>query len=161
MAIYAFERTQLIPADIDTLWDFFSSPANLATITPPEMKFKQTSGYTGDKIYAGQLIRYRVIPMAGIPVRWLTEITHVVDKQFFVDEQRMGPFSFWQHQHHFAAVEGGTKMTDIIHYKVPGWFIGSLMNKLVIQKRLNQIFEFRRQKTTEIWGAWPGTGAVE
>lgn len=155
MAIYTLEREQFIPADMETVWKFFSNPLNLGVITPPDMKFKQTSPPEGDKIYKGQLIRYRVSPMPGIRVNWLTEITAVEEERYFVDEQRRGPFSLWKHQHFFEAVPGGTKMRDIIEYRVPGWFIGRLANKLLVAKRLNQIFDFRRIKTAELWGEWP------
>lgn len=155
MAVYTLEREQLIPADIETVWQFFSNPLNLGTITPPDMKFRQISPSEGDKIYKGQLIRYRVSPMLGIRVGWLTEITAVEEQRFFIDEQRRGPFSLWKHQHFFEPVPGGTKMRDIIEYRVPGWWLGRLMNRLVVARRLQQIFNFRKAKTAELWGAWP------
>lgn len=156
MAVYTIEREQLIPADIETVWKFFSNPVNLGKITPPSMKFKQTSASEGDKIYAGQLIRYRVSPLSGIRIGWLTEITQMQEHRSFIDEQRRGPFSLWKHQHFFEPVPGGTKMTDIVQYRVPGWWIGSLANKLFVARRVKQIFEFRRAKTVELWGEWPG-----
>lgn len=156
MAVYTIECEQFIPADIETVWKFFSNPINLGVITPPDMKFKQISASEGDKIYAGQLIRYRVSPMYGIRIGWLTEITQMEEHRSFIDEQRRGPFSLWKHQHFFEPVAGGTKMTDIIQYRVPGWWIGNLANKLFVRRRVKQIFEFRRAKTVELWGEWPG-----
>lgn len=155
MATYTLKREQLIPADIETVWQFFSNPVNLGVITPPDMKFQQTSASDGDKIYKGQLIRYRVSPMFGIRVSWLTEITQVEEQRSFTDEQRRGPFSLWVHRHFFETVPGGTRMTDIIQYRVPGWFMGSLINQLAVTRRLKQIFDFRKAKTTELWGEWP------
>jgi ligand-binding SRPBCC domain-containing protein len=155
MAIYSFSKEQYIPADMDTVWSFFVNPSNLSVITPPDMNFEQISEKTG-QIYAGQLIRYRVVPLLGIPVKWMTEITHMDEGRFFVDEQRMGPFSFWHHQHHFEAVAGGVKMTDIIHYKNPLGWLGVLANGMLVRKRLEKIFEYRRKKTVEIWGEWTG-----
>lgn len=156
MAVYTIEHEQFIPADIEMVWKFFSNPVNLGVITPPDMKFKQISASEGDKIYAGQLIRYRVSPMYGIRIGWLTEITQMEEQRSFIDEQRRGPFSLWKHQHFFEAVPGGTKMTDIIQYRVPGWWLGTLANKLFVHRRVKQIFEFRRAKTVELWGEWPG-----
>ncbi|HMO61043.1 MAG TPA: SRPBCC family protein [Ferruginibacter sp.] len=141
---YALKTVQLIRADIDTAWHFFSNPANLQSITPKTLGFKIISKHHGDTMYPGQVIEYTVRPLLGIPLYWMTEITHVKDKQFFVDEQRFGPYSLWHHQHHFKAVEGGVEMTDIVHYKLPLWFLGDIAHRLFVQKQLQQIFEYRK-----------------
>jgi len=107
-------------------------------------------------MYAGQIIEYKVKPVLGIPVYWMTEITQVKDKQFFIDEQRFGPYSLWHHQHHFKAIPGGVEMTDIIHYKNPLGFIGRIANSLFIKKKLEGIFQYRFQKAEELFGAWKG-----
>jgi ligand-binding SRPBCC domain-containing protein len=103
-------------------------------------------------MYPGQVITYKVKPLLGIPLFWMTEITHVLPGKFFVDEQRFGPYSLWHHQHHFEAVEGGVMMTDIVHYKAPFGFLGDIAVSLFIKKQLNEIFEFRKKKVTELFG---------
>ena len=105
-------------------------------------------------MYPGQIIEYKVKPMLGIPLYWMTEITHVKDKEFFVDEQRYGPYSFWHHQHLFKEVEGGVEMIDIVHYKIPFWFIGDLAHALFVRKRLEHVFEYRYKVIEEMFGSW-------
>lgn len=141
--VYSIKTIQKIPVALDTAWDFFSSPANLKEITPGNLGFNIISKLHGEKMYAGQIIEYTVKPVLGIPFYWMTEITHVHDKKYFVDEQRYGPYSMWHHQHHFKAVEGGVEMTDIIHYKLPFWFLGDIANTLIVKKQLQHIFDFR------------------
>ena len=119
--VYSFKTVQQIPISLDEAWDFFSNPANLANITPDGMGFKTISKFHGDTMYAGQVIEYKVSPVLGIPLYWMTEITHVDDKKYFVDEQRYGPYNMWHHQHHFKTIDGGVEMTDIVHYKLPLW----------------------------------------
>ena len=136
---------------MDEAWQFFSDPGNLQKITPSFMKFKVTDTY-GDRMYAGQLIEYRVRPLLGIPLYWMTEITHVKDREYFVDEQRFGPYSFWHHQHHFKEVENGVEMTDLLHYKIPYYFLGDVANRLIVQKKVAQIFDYREKKIREMYG---------
>ncbi len=147
--VYSLKTVQFIPATLEKTWDFFSNPANLKLITPPEMGFEIKSLHHGDKMYAGQIIEYTVKPMLGIPVYWMTEITQVKDGQFFIDEQRFGPYSLWHHQHHFKPVEGGIEMTDIVHYKIPFWILGDIANAIFIKNKLNQIFDFRKKMVDE------------
>ena len=149
--VYNLHRTQIIPITLDKAWDFFSNPANLQAITPDNMGFKVTSEYHGDKMYAGQLIEYIVKPVLGIPIYWMTEITHVVDKKYFVDEQRFGPYSLWHHQHHFKQTANGVKMTDIVHYKIPFWFLGDIANSLFVRKKLKSIFDYRFEKVETLF----------
>lgn len=141
--VYSIKAVQIIPISIETAWDFFSSPANLVEITPANMGFNIISKHHGEKMYAGQIIEYTVKPVLGIPLYWMTEITHVSDKKYFVDEQRYGPYNMWHHQHHFKVVEGGVEMTDIIHYKLPFWLLGDIANSLFVKKQLQYIFDFR------------------
>jgi ligand-binding SRPBCC domain-containing protein len=150
--VYSFKTLQKIPISLDEAWAYFSNPANLANITPDNMGFKTISKYHGDTMYAGQVIEYRVSPVLGIPLYWMTEITHVDDKKYFVDEQRYGPYSMWHHQHHFKAIEGGVEMTDIVHYKLPMWFLGDIANTLFVNKQLNGIFDYRFKKVEELFG---------
>lgn len=150
--VYAFKTVQQIPISLDKAWEFFSNPANLATITPANMDFKTISKYHGDTMYAGQVIEYTVKPLLGIPLYWMTEITHVEDKKYFVDEQRFGPYSLWHHQHHFKVIDGGVEMTDIVHYKLPLWFLGDIAQVLFVKKQLKEIFDYRFKKVEEMFG---------
>jgi len=118
------------------------------------MGFRVISKHHGEKMYAGQIIEYTVKPVLGIPIYWMTEITQVKDKEYFIDEQRFGPYKLWHHQHHFKAIEGGVEMTDIIHYKNPMWFLGTLANELFVKKQLQGIFDFRFKKVEEMFGKW-------
>ncbi len=156
MAAHSIRTVQQIPLSLDEAWRFFSNPANLQAITPDDMGFRIISKHHGDKMYAGQVIEYRVKPVLGIPVYWMTEITQVKDREYFIDEQRFGPYKLWHHQHHFKAIPGGVEMTDIVHYKNPLWFLGNIANALFVQKKLKQIFGFRFQKVEQLFGPWPG-----
>lgn len=149
--VYSFKTVQLIPTDLKTAWDFFSNPNNLKNITPVNLGFKVISKYQGDTMYPGQVIEYKVSPLLGIPLYWMTEITHVEDKKYFVDEQRYGPYSLWHHQHHFKEVNGGVEMTDIVHYKIPFWFLGDIANSLFVQQQVQGIFDFRFKKVEELF----------
>lgn len=111
--MYQLRRKQLVKTDIATCWDFFSSPANLSKITPAYMGFDVRSEVP-ERMYEGLMIEYRVRPLLGIPMKWVTEITHVKDYQFFVDEQRIGPYKLWHHEHHFMETPDGIEMTDIV-----------------------------------------------
>jgi ligand-binding SRPBCC domain-containing protein len=150
--IYSITTVQNIPSDMHTIWEFMSSPRNLQTITPPEMGFNITSDTPIDKMYPGLIISYKVSPLLGIPMTWVTEITHVKDLEYFVDEQRFGPYSFWHHKHFIEPIASGVKMTDIIHYKLPLGFLGDIANAVLVKKQLNQIFEFRRKKLIDLFG---------
>ncbi|MES2331957.1 MAG: SRPBCC family protein [Bacteroidota bacterium] len=143
--VYSFKEVQRIPITLNEAWNFFSSPANLGEITPGNMGFETISKYHGDKMYAGQLIEYKVRPILGIPLYWMTEITQVKDKEYFVDEQRFGPYSLWHHQHHFREIDGGVEMVDIVHYKIPFWFFGDIANVLIVRDQLKRIFIFRKE----------------
>ncbi|RDC54219.1 hypothetical protein DU508_22890 [Pedobacter chinensis] len=138
---------------MDTAWDFFSSPLNLAEITPTDMTFDVTSpNMEHAKMYPGLIITYKVSPLFGVKLDWVTEITHVKDKEYFVDEQRFGPFAFWHHQHHFQKTEGGVSMNDILHYSI-GWGpIGTVANGVMVKKKINEIFNFRYKKVEELLG---------
>lgn len=135
--------TQTIPLPLEEAWDFFSRPENLALITPTEMKFNLRSELAGVTMYPGMLIEYTVSPLFGVPLSWVTEITHIQDQRYFVDEQRHGPYRLWHHEHHFKEVEGGVEMTDLLHYLVPFGPIGKLLNKVVVEPKIEGIFAFR------------------
>jgi ligand-binding SRPBCC domain-containing protein len=150
--MHFLKTVQRLPIDLKTAWDFFSSPDNLKEITPEKMGFEVTSEYREKKMYPGMIITYKVHPLLGIPLNWATEITHVEENKYFVDEQRFGPYKFWHHQHKFYEVEGGVEMVDILHYKVGFGFIGRIMNLLVVKRQLSQIFGFRQKKLEEMFG---------
>jgi ligand-binding SRPBCC domain-containing protein len=149
--VYSLKTVQHIPVSLDTAWDFFSSPANLKDITPSNMGFNIISQHHGEKMYPGQLIEYKVSPLLGIPLYWMTEITHVQDKKYFVDEQRFGPYSLWHHQHHFKQTATGVEMTDIVHYKLPLGILGDIANALLVKQQLKNIFDFRYKKVEELF----------
>ena len=153
MYVHSLKAIQFIPVNIDKAWDFFSDPANLQDITPPETHFRIISHHQGKKIYAGQIIEYTLRPVLNFPVYWMTEITHVDPKTYFVDEQRFGPYRLWHHQHHFKEVDGGIEMTDIVHYKIPFSFLGAFAHWLFVKKKLHGIFTYRFRKVEEIFGS--------
>lgn len=151
MKIYTKSSKQNLPISIDQAWNFLSNPANLKIITPPYMGFNIVSG--ADRVmYPGQVIQYIVTPIAGIKAKWVTEITHLVDKKYFVDEQRFGPYAFWHHKHFIRAIEGGVEMEDIIDYKVPMGILGQIVHPLLIKPKLDEIFEYRHKKLVELFG---------
>jgi len=150
--MHFLKTVQCIPVDLKTAWDFFSSPDNLKNITPDKMGFEVTSEYKEDKMYPGMIISYKVHPFLGIPLNWTTEISHVEELKYFVDEQRFGPYKFWHHQHKFYEIEGGVEMVDILHYKVGFGFIGSIINFLIVKRQLDKIFSYRYRKLENIFG---------
>ena len=154
MAFYQLKTIQYIPATLDQVWDFVSSPGNLKTITPPHMGFTITSGEVPEKMYPGMIISYKVSPVPGIRVLWVTEITQVREKEFFVDEQRAGPYSMWHHEHNLKPVDGGVLMTDIVSYRPPLGFLGALANRLFIKKQLKKIFDYRSQELVKLFGEY-------
>ena len=149
--VYNLKTVQQLPITLEAAWDFFSSPANLQKITPDNLGFNIISKHHGDTMYAGQIIEYKVSPVLNIPLYWMTEITHVQDKKYFVDEQRFGPYAMWHHQHHFKATGNGVEMTDIVHYKLPFWFLGDIANSLFVKNQLKQIFDFRYKKVEQLY----------
>ena len=149
--LHTLQTKQFIKSDIQTVWDFMSSPENLEKITPTYMGFKILSDLNNSKMYPGQIIEYYVTPVAGIKMHWVTEITHVKNLEFFVDEQRFGPYAFWHHKHFLKQVDGGIEMIDIVQYKAPFGFIGRIANAIFIEKKIKEIFDFRYKKLEEIF----------
>lgn len=140
---------QVLPVETDVCWHFFSDPGNLQKITPPDMNFRILSG-AESKMYAGQVIIYKIQLFPLISIKWVTEITQVSEGDFFIDEQRFGPYKFWHHQHKFREIEGGTEIVDEIHYKLPFGILGTLINRLFVRKKLQRIFLFRKNILSEI-----------
>lgn len=159
--VYQLTSVQRVPASLDKVWDFFSDPRNLFAITPPFLNLVVTNQPFGGRMYAGQVITYKVKPLLGVPLFWMTEITHVQEGKLFVDEQRQGPYKLWHHQHHFVPIEGGVEMTDIVHYAVPFGPLGRLANAITIKGQLHKIFTYRYQKIVELFGPWPGDQKME
>lgn len=158
MSVHSFKRVQRVPISLDYAWEFFSNPLNLKEVTPEKMGFNVTSDpeFSSAKMYAGQVITYTVKPLLGIPLFWMTEITHVSDHAFFVDEQRVGPYALWHHQHHFKAIPGGVEMTDLIHYRVPLGWLGDVANWLFVRAQLEGIFKYRWEKLETLFGKMAG-----
>lgn len=153
MKIYTLHSKQNLPISLDEAWEFISNPKNLKTITPDYMRFEILS--RADRaMYSGQLIQYIVTPVLGIKTKWVTEITHVVDKKFFVDEQRFGPYALWHHKHFLKEIDGGVEMEDIVDYKLPLGILGQMIHPLIVQPKLKTIFEYRRAKLIELFGEY-------
>lgn len=148
--MYQLKRQQLVKTDMATCWDFFSSPGNLQKITPKYMGFDVLTEVP-EKMYEGLMIEYRVRPLLGIPMNWITEITHVKEHQFFVDEQRKGPYRIWHHEHHFETVDNGVLMSDIVSYELPFGILGKIAHPILVQRKLNEIFDFRFEIVEEIF----------
>lgn len=152
MKVYKKETVQYVNASVEECWAFFSSPRNLQKITPKTMGF-QITDFDNKSMYVGQIIQYKVSPLAGLKLSWTTEITFVKDKSYFIDEQRFGPYALWHHKHFFEPTENGTKMTDLVHYALPLGFIGRIMNTLVVKNKLKEIFDYRCVKVDEIFNS--------
>jgi ligand-binding SRPBCC domain-containing protein len=154
MKIYRLDRTQRLPIGVEEAWDFFSDPRNLPRITPPAMGFEITSPLP-PRVYAGMIITYKVRPLLGVPVDWVTEITQVDEPNLFVDEQRFGPYRFWHHQHLFREVEGGVETRDIVHYALPLDPAGRVVQRWMVGPQLDAIFAFRRDVLVRMFGTLP------
>ena len=149
--IYTLEAKQELNISLNLAWDYFSSTNNLANITPPKMGFDITSK-VDRKVYQGQIITYKVSPVPFVKTNWVTEITAVKEHEFFIDEQRFGPYSMWHHEHFFEALpNGNTLMSDKISYKIPFGFLGSIAQTLFVKKQLKEIFSYRKQVLDSIF----------
>ncbi|MDG2172604.1 MAG: SRPBCC family protein [Flavobacteriaceae bacterium] len=151
MKIYRFVRTQKIPINIKEAWNFLSDPNNLKTITPSYMGFHIIEN-ENTEMYSGQIIKYTVSPILGIKINWVTEITHVKNLEYFVDEQRFGPYSFWHHKHFIKEIKGGVEMADILDYALPFGILGRIFHPVIVKPKLNEIFNYRREKLIKIFG---------
>ena len=153
MKIYRLETIQNLPISQKEAWDFLSDPKNLKTITPNYMGFEILSG-AAERMYAGQIIQYIVTPVFGIPTKWVTEITHVQEGSYFVDEQRFGPYDLWHHKHFINPIKNGVEMIDIIDYKIPFGFLGSIAHPLLVAPKLKEIFEYRKNALVALFGPY-------
>lgn len=153
MKLYRLQTVHRIPVSLDEAWAFFSNPTHLSFITPPWLDFQLTNE-APEHIRPGTIITYTIRPIWRVPVHWVTEVTHMDAPHLFVDEQRFGPYRFWHHQHHFRPVEHGVEVEDLVHYMLPLGPIGALAHAATVQRRLQEIFEFRRQALTRRYGSW-------
>lgn len=142
MKLHQFTRIQKLPIPIDTAWDFFSDPGNLTLITPGYLRFEILTELPS-RIYEGEIIEYLVRPLLGIPVAWITEISHMKRPSLFVDRQIRGPYKIWHHEHHFREIDRGIEMKDIVSYVMPFGFLGELSHPIIVRSRLDDIFNFR------------------
>ncbi|MCF4101453.1 SRPBCC family protein [Gillisia sp. M10.2A] len=156
MKIHTLTSQQQIPISLQQAWDFLSNPKNLKTITPDYMSFDILSG-ADRPMFPGQLIQYIVTPIAGIKTKWVTEITHVKHLEYFVDEQRFGPYALWHHKHFIKEIEGGVLMEDIVDYKVPFGIVGEMVHPFMVAPKLKEIFDYRRHKLIELFGEFPSS----
>lgn len=151
MKIYEIHSTQKLPISKQQAWDFLSNPRNLQKIMPPEMGFKILSG-ADRKMFTGQIIQYKVTPFPLFSTKWVTEITHVEEFSYFVDIQLSGPYKMWHHKHFIKEIKGGVEVEDLVHYVAPLGWLGQMLQPIAIQPKLNEIFEARSKKMTEMFG---------
>ena len=151
MKIYTLHKKQQLPISLDEAWEFLSNPKNLKIITPDYMSFDIVS--TIDRpLYTGQIIQYIVTPLLGIKTKWVSEITHIEYKKYFVDEQMYGPYALWHHKHFVKEIDGGVELEDIIDYKVPLGILGQLVHPILVKPKLEEIFSYRQKKLLELFG---------
>ncbi|MEZ5071558.1 MAG: SRPBCC family protein [Bacteroidales bacterium] len=154
MSVYRITDVQELPVPVAEAWDFLSDPRNLARITPPHMGFRIRTPDLPEKVHPGLLITYRVKVVPGLPVTWVTEITHVDEGRYFVDEQRIGPYALWHHEHRLEATDAGCLMRDVVTYKLPLGILGRLAHSLFVKRQLRTIFDYRRRA---LEGLFPDT----
>lgn len=155
MKVYSLRTETLLPCTPEKAWSFFSDPANLSRITPAHMNFRILPESDSGEMFPGMVIHYKVSPLAGIPMRWTTEITHCDPGRSFVDEQRFGPYAFWHHRHEFIPHEGGVMMLDTVHYAIGMGWIGRLANHLMVRHELRKIFDHRAEVIGRLFGSEP------
>lgn len=149
--IYTYKSEQFLKTDIDTAWDFFSSPKNLARITPPEMAFKIHTQLDNREVYEGMIIDYTVKPLLGIPLRWQTEICQVNKPHMFMDRQLKGPYTLWEHTHKFIEKENGILIQDEVRYQLPLGILGVIAHSFVVKEKIKNIFKFREKTLNELF----------
>lgn len=151
--IYQLSAKINLPISVNEAWDFLSNPDNLKIITPDYMGFNIIST-GGGKMFPGQIISYKVSPLLGLKLNWVTEITYVDDKVYFVDEQRVGPYALWHHKHFVKEINGGTEMIDIVHYQLPFPLLANRFHGLLVKPKLKEIFNYRTNKLIELFGKY-------
>lgn len=149
--MYYLEFSQTVPLSLKKSWDFFSSPSNLALLTPPELHFEMVTPEE-EKMYPGQIISHLIRPVWNFPIEWVTEITQVKELDYFIDEQRFGPYKFWHHEHRFVEVPGGVEIIDKIYYKMPFGIFGKMVHFFKVERDLQIVFSYRHAKLEELFG---------
>jgi ligand-binding SRPBCC domain-containing protein len=152
MAFYQLKTKQRLNASLNEVWDFIRSPENLKKITPEHMGFDIMTKDLPKQIYPGMIVAYKVSPVFGIKLTWVSEITHVEEGKYFIDEQRVGPYKIWHHEHFIREEDGEVVMSDIITYVPPFGLLGVLVNSLLIKKQLKTIFDFRSKALEKEFG---------
>lgn len=150
--MYSLTYLQKLPLSLEDSWNFFSSPANLKILTPDHLRFEITNNLENRKMYAGQIIAYTIRPLWNLPLEWISEITHVQEPYYFIDEQRFGPYKFWHHEHRFHSIPEGVEMTDTIYYKLPLGPLGKIFHALKVKHDLAAIFSYRQAKLEKMFG---------
>lgn len=143
-----------IPRPLEETWEFFSRPENLKKLTPKDVKFEFLTPLEGVTMYPGIAIQYRVTPFPFFTTDWITEITQIKHHEYFIDDQRVGPFALWHHQHHFRAIDDQhTEMTDILHYQAPLGPLGTIADWLFVHRQVKEIFRFREIAVRDYFGS--------
>lgn len=151
MKIYSLKREQIVRAPLATTWKYFSNPHNLKHITPPQVGFDVQTADLPDEIYSGLFIEYKLSPLWGIPITWVTEITFIEKEVMFADEQRIGPYRIWSHKHFFRKEGRFTHMTDRVDYALPPVPFQGVIHSLIVAPKLEQIFAFRKTAVERIF----------
>ncbi|MBP1656834.1 MAG: hypothetical protein H6Q31_1435 [Bacteroidetes bacterium] len=151
MKVHVLQRRQVVHQPLETVFEFFSRPENLARLTPETLAFRILTP-SPVVMKAGTLIDY-TIRVLGMPVRWRTLITSYDTPHIFVDEQLKGPYAFWHHRHTFRSVEGGTEIMDEVHYVVPGGFLAPLVHAILVRPQLQRIFAFRQETIQTVFAS--------
>ncbi len=151
MNVHQYKTSQFLPVNINKAWKFFSSPANLPLITPPGLDFQILTELDNEEISEGLIIEYKVTPLFGIPLRWQTKIGKIQKQNYFIDLQTKGPYKLWEHKHFFIEYRNGVLMKDEVNYKLPFGFIGRIMNSLLVRKKIENIFTYRRKILEKIF----------
>ena len=151
--MHQLKKIQDIPISINKAWEFFSEPENLAKINPSNMNFNILLRSDAGEMYPGMIITYKVSPLFNLKVNWVTEISQIKEHKYFIDNQIQGPYKIWHHEHHFKEIENGTEMRDVLFYEVKFGFIGQILHKLFIKKRIEEIFNYREVKIKELFSS--------
>ena len=150
MKTYMIESDLWVPLPLPKVFDFFARAENLERITPPWLRFKILTPLPIE-MKPGARIEYS-LRVRGLPLRWLTEI-EVWNPPFeFIDAQTEGPYKLWRHTHRFSEHGGGTSIVDVVQYALPFGFLGRMVQRLQVARDIAQIFDYRKQRVTELLG---------
>jgi ligand-binding SRPBCC domain-containing protein len=152
--MYVMKCEQKLPLSLAESWDFFSSPKNLKLLVPEDLGFETMPDSGQDSMYAGQIILHKIRPLWPISLVWVTEITHVKELAYFIDEQRFGPYKFWHHEHHFQSIAKGVLITDLVYYELPFGLLGKMVHALKVKLQLKDIFAYRQRALESLFGKY-------